>query len=291
MSSPRVYLAALALSVAATLSFAASEPLILPVWPGVPPGSEGQNGAETVRIQDNEHIVSNVHRPTLTVYLPDKPNATRTAVLVIPGGGHRELWMDHEGYAIAEALRAHGIAAFILKYRLARQEHSPYSVEKHSLADAQRALQLIRSRAKEWNVDPAHLGVIGFSAGGELAGLAASHVLAADPSATDPIARETSRPAFQGLIYPGNAQSIRPTKNSPPAFLLCGENDHLGIANELPALYLRFRAVGVSAELHILANTGHGFGLRAKNTGATAHWFDYFTDWLATIIPAPKQQG
>lgn len=268
---------------------AAAEPIVIPVWAGDAPGSEGRTAAETVRLYENtERIVSNVHQPTLTVYLPEKPAPGHAGVLVIPGGGHRELWMDHEGYAIAEALRVRGIAAFVLKYRLAREPGSTYTIEQHSLADTQRALQLIRSRAGKWSVDPAHLGVIGFSAGGELAALASARFLPGNSAATDPVARESSRPAFQGLIYPGNAQAIAPTKDSPPAFLLCGEKDDPGISNELPKAYLRFREAGVSAELHILAGTEHGFGLRPTNNGARVHWIDTFVDWLGDVTAPPK---
>ncbi|HEU5079126.1 MAG TPA: alpha/beta hydrolase [Opitutaceae bacterium] len=279
----RVALLTCFLCAAAFLSAAdsASEPVVVPVWPGVPPGSEGQSTPETVRLFENrEHVVSNVHRPSLTLFLPKTPNATHAAVLVIPGGGHREIWMDHEGYNIARALNAKGYAAFILKYRLARQEGSTYTVEQHALADATRAMRLIRSRAKEWGVDPSRLGVMGFSAGGELAALTASRWTLGDAKASDAIERESSRPTFQALIYPGNATAIRPAKDAPPAFLICGEKDRVEISRELPNVYTRFREANVSAELHILAGVGHGFGLRPKSQGSEAHWIEALLDWL-----------
>jgi endo-1,4-beta-xylanase len=261
---------------------AAAEPPVIPIWPGVPPGSEGKNAPEKVRLYENrEHIVSSVHRPSLTVFLPETPAPEHIAVVVIPGGGHRELWMDHEGYAVAQALNQRGIAAFVLKYRLTREEGSTYSVEQHALADAQRAIRLIRSRAKEFSIDPSRVGVIGFSAGGEMAALAASRVLAANPGASDPVERESSRPAFQGLVYPGNAEAIAPTKGAPPAFLLAGDEDTLVPAAGVVAAYTRFHAAGVSAELHVLAHAGHGFGLRPSNHGATADWINGFVDWLS----------
>src|SRR6266849_1027310 len=127
---------------------AADEATVIPIWPGDAPGSEGQTAPEKVRLSpDGEHIVSSIHHPSLTIYLPAADKATGAAVVICPGGGHRELWMDHEGYNVARWLSGHGIAAFILKYRLAKDEGSPYQVEVHSLADAQRALRLVRSRA------------------------------------------------------------------------------------------------------------------------------------------------
>lgn len=276
---------------ASTLLGAPADFPSIPVWPDVPPGSEGKSSPEKVRLFENtEHIVSNVHRPSITVCLPEKPNAAHAALLVIPGGGHREIWIDHEGFNIAHALNAKGYAVFILKYRLAREDGSNYSVEEHALADAQRAMQLIRSRANEWSVDPSNIGVMGFSAGGELAALTASHVKAANSVSGDAVERVSSRPAFQALIYPGNAAAIRPEKNAPPAFLICGENDRSEISRELPNVYSRFRDAGVSAELHILAGVGHGFGLRPKNHGAEIDWINDLIDWLDSrqAMPAAK---
>src|SRR6187399_3327832 len=140
------------------------------LWPNGAPGSEGKTSKEKIRIAETgDHVVSNIHFPSLTIYLPDKNAATGTAVIVAPGGGHRELWIDHEGYDVAAWLRDHGIAAFVLKYRLARETNSTYKVDVHALADAQRALRLVRSRAEEWHIDPSRVGIMGFSAGGELA--------------------------------------------------------------------------------------------------------------------------
>ena len=257
-------------------------PLVIPVWPGDAPGSEGKVGEEKVRLSgEGEHVVSGIHHPSLTVYLPPKNQATGAAIVICPGGGHRELWMDHEGYRVARWFAGHGVAAFILKYRLAAEEGSTYQVAIHSLADAQRAIRLVRSRAAEWGVDPARVGIIGFSAGGELAALAAMHALAAEPAATDPVARQDSRPAFQGLIYPGNAAAILPAAGAPPAFLLCGYDDDARISEELTRVYLRFRAAGVPAELHIYTGAGHGFGFRDTNFFPAGAWPERFHEWLA----------
>ncbi len=259
----------------------AADPLVVPVWPGDAPGSAGQTAPEKVRITDEgEHVVSSIHRPSLTVYLPAPGQATGAGVVICPGGGHRELWMDHEGYNIGRWLADHGVAAFVLKYRLAREEGSIYKVEQHSLADVQRALQLVRSRAAEWSVDPKRVGVMGFSAGGEVAALAAMHFAPVRADATDPVERQDSKPVFQALIYPGNSGIIIPAKDSPPLFLAGGYGDRPDIAEGLAQVYLRFKQAGVPAELHIYSGSGHGFGVRARNHGASATWPDRFRDWL-----------
>jgi len=259
----------------------ADEPPVVVLWPNGAPGSEGRSEPEKVRLSDGgERVVSGVHRPSLTVYLPDATTATGAGIVVMPGGGHRELWTDHEGHRVAAWLSAHGVSAFVLKYRLAREEGSRYTVEEHALADARRALRTVRSRAAEWRVDPERLGVLGFSAGGELAALAAMRGEPARADAPDPIERESSRPAFQVLVYPGRSQNIVPTPQSPPAFLLCGADDRPDISEGLASVYLRFKQAGVPAELHVYSGVGHGFGVRASNTGPVAHWLDRVREWM-----------
>jgi acetyl esterase/lipase len=115
-----------------------------------------------------------VQQPSITPYLPEPDKATGAAVIIAPGGGHSEIWIDHEGYNVAEWLRDHGVAAFVLKYRLAREKNSTFTVEGTELGDMQRAIRMVRSRSKEWGIDPNRVGVMGFSAGGELAALAST---------------------------------------------------------------------------------------------------------------------
>lgn len=264
---------------AALLRGADGEVVVL--WPQGAPGSEGKTGEERTRIADTgDRVVSSVHRPSLTVFLPAKEKATGAAVLVIPGGGHRELWVDHEGFNVAHALVERGVAAFVLKYRLASEQGSTYTVEGHALADGQRAVRVIRHRASEWGVDPSRLGVIGFSAGGELAGLVAQRSDARRADAVDPIDRESSKVAFQALIYPGHSEKILPTPSSPPAFLAAGYKDRPDISEGLANVYLLFKKVGVPAELHMYSDIGHGFGIRATNHTPSAGWIDRFYEWL-----------
>ncbi|MFZ5494701.1 MAG: alpha/beta hydrolase [Verrucomicrobiota bacterium] len=267
--------------LALTAALCATEPAVLPLWPGDAPGSEGRPAGEKVRITERgERVVSGVHQPNLTVYLPAPGKGNGAAVIVCPGGGHRELWTDHEGHVVARWLAERGIAAFVLKYRLAREEGSPYRVDVEALADAQRALRFVRSRATEWHIDPTRVGIMGFSAGGEVAGLASRKF---DPGQTDdpdPVEHQSSRPAFQALIYPGRAAAIEPAEGNPPAFLLAGYDDRSDISEGLAEVYLRFKRAGVPAELHLYTGAGHGFGQRATNRGPVAAWLDRFHDWL-----------
>jgi acetyl esterase/lipase len=259
----------------------ATEPSIVFLWPNVAPRSEGKSTEEAMRLSPGgERVVSSVHRPSLTVYLPSKDSATGAAVIIVPGGGHRELWTDHEGHNVAKWLSGHGVAAFVLKYRLAREKDSTYTIEGHALADTQRALRVARSRATEWGIDPERIGVMGFSAGGELAALASARYTAASESTTDPIERQSSKPAFQALIYPAIPRDMPLSKDTPPAFLLCGEKDRQNISQGLPELYLALKRAGASAELHVYAGVGHGFGMRETTKGAVASWTTRFHEWL-----------
>lgn len=259
----------------------AAEPAEIPLWPSGAPGSEGKTGPEKVRVTDaGDHVVSNVHQPSLTPYLPAAGQGNGCAVLVIPGGGHSALWMDHEGYNAARRLREQGIAAFVLKYRLAREPQSTYQIAVHALADTQRAIRLIRSRAVEWHVDPRRVGAMGFSAGGELVWLASAQPGTGDPAAPDAIDRMDARPAFLGFIYPGRSGDIRPGTNSPPAFLACAYDDRQDIAEGLAEVYLRFKRAGVPAELHVYGSGGHGFGVRPGNPRPVGQWIHRFQEWL-----------
>jgi endo-1,4-beta-xylanase len=261
--------------------FAAAAPQSVLLWPRGAPGSEGKSAEETVRLTETgEHVVASVHRPSITPYLAAKEMATGAAVIVIPGGGHAELWMDHEGYNVAKFLSEHGVSAFVLKYRLAREKGSTYTIEGDELRDVQRAIRLVRSRAAEWGVDPARVGVMGFSAGGELAALASTRCDHGAADATDPVERESSQPAFQALLYPGIPHDLKLSKETPPAFLACGEKDRPDIAEGLPELYLELEKAGVSAELHVYAGVGHGFGLRESNRPPVSGWPELFLEWL-----------
>jgi len=265
-----------------TASFgAADRPAEIPLWPGGAPGSEGKPTTDVVTTSaSGELSVAGIHNPSITPYLPPKDKATGLAILVIPGGGHRVLAITHEGYNVAEWLRDRGIAAFVLKHRLAREAGSTYRIEVESFADTTRALRLIRGRAAEWGIDPGRVGALGFSAGGELVTMASTRFEAGDTAATDPLERQDSKPTFQALIYPGRSGDIQPTKDSPPVFLAAAYNDRQDISEGLAEAYLRFKRAGVAAELHIYGTGGHGFGQRATNTRPVGQWMTRFEEWL-----------
>jgi acetyl esterase/lipase len=263
------------------VSMLASETSEVLLWPNGAPGSEGKSGKEIVRVTTNgEHVVSSVHNPSITPYLPPAAKATGAAVIIAPGGGHREMWMDHEGYNLAKWLSERGVAAFVLKYRLARETNSTYKVDVHALQDTQRAIRLVRNRAQEWHVVPDRVGVLGFSAGGELAALAGMRFDNGIEDATDTVDRQRSRPDFQALIYPGSSRKVEPTKESPPIFLACAYNDRPDISEGLAEVYLKFKKVGVPAELHIYSSGGHGFGMRERSTVPVGQWAARFYEWL-----------
>src|SRR5687767_6579038 len=191
----------IALSLIPFLSAAlpAADEIVL--WPNGAPGSEGKTAPERI---EKGNVVS-VHKPSITVFLPPADIATTSAVLVIPGGGHRVLCVGHEGKNVADRLNKHGIAVFMLKHRLAREEGSTYTIMDHAVPDTQRAMRLIRARAAEWKIDPAKLGAMGFSAGGELAAQISMKPGMGVADAVDPIDRGDARPAYQVLIYPGRS--------------------------------------------------------------------------------------
>jgi endo-1,4-beta-xylanase len=259
------------------------------LWPNGAPGSAGKTAAEVVEPPNQDHgylKVTGVHQPSLTVYLPPAGKASGAAMIIAPGGGHAFLNFDQEGTYVAAYLNSIGVAAFVLKYRLAREPGSTYKVEEHALADAQRAIRLLRARAAEWNLNPSRIGIMGFSAGGEVAALAATRFDAGKPDAADPVDRQSSRPDFDALIYPGiRANTYTIPKDMPVTFMLCADNDR-GPSTALSALYPMLKAAGIQTEVHVYATGGHGFGINpnTKNPSpAATSWQLRLGDWLKQI--------
>jgi acetyl esterase/lipase len=278
----------------ALILLSAMSPLETPkeilLWPKGAPGSEGKTDKEKVRVtEQGEHVISSIHAPSITPYLPTADKTTGAAIIIAPGGGHRELWIEHEGYNPARWLAERGVAAFVLKYRLAKEENSTYTVDKHELMDMQRAIRYVRSRAQEWNIDPHKIGVMGFSAGGEVAALSAMRFDNGNETDADLIERQACRPDFQALIYPGNSARFEVTKDSPPVFIVCGYNDRDDISLGMAQLYEKYKNAGVPAELHIYAKPGHGFGLRDGNEGAITGWPSRLQEWMMDMDFLPDK--
>ena len=243
----------------------ADTPAALPLWPMGAPGSEARS-AEPEKAEGSN--VVNIHNPSITPFVPAADKSTGTAVIICPGGGHSKLCLGHEGYALAEWFRDHGIAAFVLKYRLAREKGSTYTIQDHAMADARRAIRTVRNRAAEWHIQADRIGILGFSAGGELAAFAAMK--------NDPGQKDAADP-----IYPGTSGLFNAEKGMPPLFIACGYSDRPDIAEGMATLYLKYKAAGVKAELHIYANAGHGFGYKPDaKPSAAAKWPERFTEWL-----------
>jgi len=269
------------------MALAADHPEV-PLWANGAPGSEGKTAKEVDEPPNQEHgylKVTSVHNPSLTVFLPPPGTATGAAMVIAPGGGHQFLNFDQEGTYVAEYLNSIGVAGFVLKYRLAREAGSTYKVDD-AVADAQRAIRLIRSRAEEWHVNPQRIGIMGFSAGGEVAALASTHYDAGKTDSADPIERQSSRPDFDALIYPGiRAENFTIPKDMPVTFMLCADNDH-GPSNALAGLYPMLKAAGIKTEVHIYASGGHGFGINpnTRNVSPVATtWQLRLGDWLKDI--------
>ena len=266
----------------------AQEPQVISIWPAANLAADAQSQHEVITETDaHDHQVTNVHNPTITAYLPAPGKATGVAIVVAPGGAHRFLTMDREGYDVAKWMASIGVAGFVLKYRLAHAENSHYTVEDAD-QDAQRAIRVIRSRAEEWHVDPAKVGILGFSAGGEVAVLAATKFDRGKPEATDAIEHQSSRPDFQVLIYPGvQPANIVVTKDTPPAFMLCA-NDDAGPSNAIPALAQALKKVGVPVEIHIYNSGGHGFGIRPRPLPISS-WPLRLEEWMMDSGIMPKK--
>jgi endo-1,4-beta-xylanase len=276
----------------------AAEPPGIPLWENGPPGFESKKGEKEIRDRVNkdtgEFRTTNIHNPYITVFLPPKEKSTGAAVVIAPGGGHRELWVKHEGEYVAQWLADRGIAAVVLRYRLPREKDSPYKLDVHPREDGQRAVRLVRSKAKEWNIDPAKVGMMGFSAGGELTSLVCRSPAKGDASSSDPIERESAIPAFNALVYSGPLGIVKQTitkENAPPTFIVVGDDD--GAESWLVTHHQELKKAGVSSELHVYAKTPHAFGFRpAKPTGKPVEsWPLRFVEFLEVqgITKKPQQ--
>jgi len=303
--------------VCAASVFAAERGEEIKLWANGAPGSEGITAPEVSKpstAPQNSKLPGNftvTHYPSLYLFLPPKEKATGAAMVVAPGGGHTQLVMEKEGWEIADWLNSHGIAAFVLKYRLAKAPGVKYTLPNEVYADAARSVRIVRSRAREWGVDPARIGFIGFSAGGEVAGMIETRFDAGKPDSADPIERVSSRPDFNVLIYPfyrpgsvparaGGGRGVPSAeavnnpieiasnetfpirRDAPPVFMVCADDDRSHVEPTVK-FYLELEANHIPAEMHIYAFGEHGFALRpTKRPGAPVEsWSDRLVAWLA----------
>jgi acetyl esterase/lipase len=264
-----------------------AEPQTFPLWKNGAPGAQGKGAEDT---------------PTLTLYMPAHPSKSDTGVIVAPGGSYTVLAMNHEGRQVANWLNSLGMTAFVLKYRLGPKYHHPIE-----LGDAQRAIRLVRSRAREFGIRSDRVGIMGFSAGGHLAATVGTHYDHGDQAAADPIDRVSSRPDFLVLAYPvisfvapyshsrsahnllGDdpdmkvreelSNELHVTPDTPPTFLFSTSTDKVVPSENSVAFYLALHTAGVPAEIHIFQKGPHGVGLDPADP-VLGIWPTLLANWM-----------
>jgi acetyl esterase/lipase len=262
-----------------SLALAEPPPQVIHLWQDGAPGFEARKNEPE---QARDYWVRNIHNPSITVFLPPKGKANGCAVVVVPGGNFRELVFNAEGKQAADYLNGLGVTVFALKHRLPGEPGSPYTPD-HVRQDAYRALRLVRSRAGEFSIDPNRVGILGFSAGGAVVMMVAFDKGDGDPKAADPVDRLNGRPDFQMMVYPGRPDLIPKVipADTPPAFLVCANDDEYGCDAVTLTLLERFREAKVSVEAHFIAKGRHAFNMGDRSSfAAVRHWPDRMADWL-----------
>jgi acetyl esterase/lipase len=278
----------------------ADRPTIVELWPGKAPDETGDMGPERallsprlsckeVEVTEPTRMVTNVSKPTLTIYRPAKEKNTGTAVLICPGGGYWNLYWELEGEEVAAWLNSIGVTGVILKYRVPRRKGEPEAEPaRRPLQDAQRAVSLVRSKAKEWGIDPDRIGMAGFSAGGHLVIATATNFEKRSYKPTDDVDKISCRPDFAIMACSGYlkargkdelAPGLRVPKGTPPVFLVHGGDDIISEPAHSVVMYLALKRAGVPAELHIYSGVTHDFGVR-KSDRPCSTWTQSCADWL-----------
>jgi acetyl esterase/lipase len=279
----------------------------IPIWPGAAPDPQPVAGPETVTVTDTELVagrpyiyVSNVARPTLTVYSPTGKN-TGAAVVVFPGGGYQILAIDLEGTEVCDWLTSRGITCVLSKYRVTDaggySASNPHRESPMALEDAQRTLGLVRLHAAEWHIDPHKIGVLGFSAGGHLSAAMSTNFTERTYTPVDAADAESCRPDFAVVLYPGHLAidekpfrlnpHIHVTRQTPPTFLVQAEDDSVDDVANSRVYFAALEAAGVPVEMHLYPHGGHAFGLRRTKFPVT-EWPRLVEVWLRTIGMIPE---
>jgi acetyl esterase/lipase len=298
----------LLVSLVVTIPAFSAEPLVIDVWPGKTPADVGIKGQETSRIHQSPlvgptKLITNVTKPTLTIYQPAKDKNTGTAMLICPGGGYWDLYWELEGEEVAAWLNSVGMTGIILKYRVPRRPGDVQGVPPLGpQLDAQRAMSLVRSRAAEWGIDPNRIGMVGFSAGGHLALATATGFSKRLYEPIDAIDEVSCRPDFAVLCYSGYLKAkgkdeistgLQIPADTPPIFLAHASDDgehHGGSDSEHSVfMYLALKRAGVPAELHVYATGDHDFGVR-QDEKLPSSWPRLCVNWLRSrglLKPSP----
>lgn len=277
---------------------AAEEPLVVPLWPGKAAGDTGIAGEERFRPPENAPTkdakwLTNVSKPTITVFRPPAEKNSGVAMIICPGGGYWNLAWDLEGEEVAAWLNSVGMTGIVLKYRVPRRAGESEDVPPPGpLLDAQRAVSVVRSRAKEWGIDPSRIGIVGFSAGGHLAVATATQFETRGYPPVDEADRASCRPDFAVAVYPGYfaaretgalAPYMRVVRKTPPVMLVHASDDPVSHVENSLVMYQALKRVGVPTELHVYATGGHGFGVRTSPRPCSS--------WTARCIAWLRDQG
>jgi acetyl esterase/lipase len=289
-----------ALTCVAPPAGAADQPLVVELWPGGAPDEPRTIGPERVRmsprldrtqveVTEPTRMMTNVTKPTITVYRPAKEADTGTAILICPGGGYWNLYWELEGEEVAAWLNTLGVTGVILKYRVPRRPDEPQGEPaRRPLQDAQRAIRLVRSKAAEWGIASDRIGVVGFSAGGHLAVAAATGFEKRTYEPVDETDKVNCRPDFAVAVYSGYlkakdkdelAPGLSVPKGTPPVFLAHGGADVVSDPEHSVVLYRALKRAGVPAELHIYAGAAHDFGVRPSDHPCST-WTRSCANWL-----------
>jgi len=289
---------------------AAENPVIVEIWPGKAPDEIGNFGPERprmspsldhkqVEVTESTRMLTDVTKPSITIYQPTPEKHTGTAVVICPGGGYWNLYWQLEGEEVAEWLNSVGVTGIILKYRVPRRPGEPEKEPaKRPLQDAQRAISFIRSKAAEYKINPERIGIMGFSAGGHLAIATATSFGKRTYGPVDDIDKVSCRPDFAVPVYSGYlkakdtdelAADLQVPGNTPPVFLVHGGADIISPPEGSVIMYLALKKAGVPAELHIYANAAHDFGVRKVQNPCSA-WTTSCAEWMRNekFLPAAK---